>query len=132
MTCAFAVRGALKKIAGVESVEVSLNKGLAAVKLKPGNTVSAEQFWDAVKKNGFTPKETHVVVRGDVLSTGGKVQLKVTGTTRAYELIADAKSSKVLDEAKGLTGKTITVEGSLTPEKDIGASVPLRVVSMRP
>jgi copper chaperone CopZ len=48
MTCAFAVRGALKKFAGVESVEVSLNKGLAAVKLKPGNSVTPDQFWDAV------------------------------------------------------------------------------------
>ena len=36
MTCAHLVDVALKKVAGVESVEVSLNKGLATVKLKPG------------------------------------------------------------------------------------------------
>ena len=36
MTCAHVVDVALKKVAGVESVEVSLNKGLATVKLKPG------------------------------------------------------------------------------------------------
>ena len=34
MTCAHVVDVALKKVAGVESVEVSLNKGLATVKLK--------------------------------------------------------------------------------------------------
>ena len=36
MTCAHVVDVALRKVAGVESVEVSLNKGLATVKLKPG------------------------------------------------------------------------------------------------
>ncbi|MDQ6760621.1 MAG: heavy-metal-associated domain-containing protein, partial [Acidobacteriota bacterium] len=52
--CAYAVRVALKKFSGVESVDVSLNKGLATVKLKPGNSVEPQQFWDAVRKDGFT------------------------------------------------------------------------------
>lgn len=107
MTCAFAVRGALKKLAGVESVEVSLNKGLANVKLKPGNSATVEQFWDTVKKNGFTPKETHVVARGDL----SKSQLKVTGTDRTYDAVLD-------DKTLHPTGKTATIEGTLTPSKD--------------
>jgi copper chaperone CopZ len=45
---------ALKKVAGVESVEVSLNKGLATVKLKTGNTVSVPQLWELTHKNGNT------------------------------------------------------------------------------
>lgn len=36
MTCAYAVRVAMMKFPGVESADVSLNKGLATVKLKPG------------------------------------------------------------------------------------------------
>lgn len=118
MTCAFAVRGALKKFAGVESVEVSLNKGLAAVKLKPGNSVTPDQFWDAVKKNGFTAKETHVVVRGDLTSTGGKVQLKVSPANRSYDLIGDTKPLK---------DKVVSVEGTMTPGKDPATAVPIRV-----
>jgi copper chaperone CopZ len=43
-TRALAVDVALKKVAGVESVEVSLKKGLATVRLKPGNTVSVAQL----------------------------------------------------------------------------------------
>ena len=43
MTCAYAVRVALKKFSGVDSVEVSLNKGLATVKLKPGNSIRPSQ-----------------------------------------------------------------------------------------
>ncbi len=44
-------------------MEVSLNKGLASVKLKPGNTLTMQQFWQAVKRNGFTPKESSGVLQ---------------------------------------------------------------------
>jgi copper chaperone CopZ len=121
MTCAFAVRGALKKFPGVESVDVSLNKGLATVKLKPANAVTPEQFWEAVKNNGFTPKDTHVVVRGEVFSVGGKLQMKVNPTNRVYELTG----------VKPVEGKVVTAEGTMTPAKDLKASVPIRVQSAR-
>lgn len=116
MTCAFAVRGALKKFPGVESVDVSLNQGVARVKLSPGNAVYVEQFWDAVRKNGFTPRQTHVVVHGAVLVTRGKLLLKVTGTSRSYELVSDPKNPRLIDQLKEQT--TITLEGSMTPVKD--------------
>src|SRR6476619_4010361 len=100
MTCAFAVRGAIKKFQGVESVDVSLNKGLATVKLKAGNTITAEQFWEVIKKNGYAPKETRVVVRGEVLMASGKAQLKVTGTDRTYELASHQSAPKAFEDAK--------------------------------
>ena len=122
MTCAFAVRGALKKLPGVESVEVSLNKGVAAVKLKPGNTLKPEEFWEAVRRNGFTPKQTTVLVRGDV--QGGK--LRVTGTNQLFDLAP----SPQLDALKALAGKTIAVQGILMPGKNIMTPVPLQVTRL--
>src|SRR5258706_15529231 len=119
MTCAFAVRGALKKFQGVESVDVSLNKGLATVKLKPSNSVTPEQFWEVVRKNGYTPKETHVVLRGEVLVKPGKPLLKVAGADRTYELVAHPTSPQALDEVKGLAGRTLLIEGTFTPGKDV-------------
>ncbi len=123
MTCAYAVRGALKKFPGVESVDVSLNKGLATVKLKPGNTVRPQDFWEAVRKNGFTPKETRVLVRGEVTNASAP-QLKVTGTDQLLDLKGE---SKLIDQARSQTGKTVTIEGALTPGKDYKAQVPLEV-----
>ena len=132
MTCAFAVRGAIKKFSGVESVDVSLNKGLASVKLKPGNTVTAGQLWEAVRKNGFTPKETRVVVRGEVLPSAGKWQLKGAGLDRSYQLEADPAVPRSLDNAKELAGKTVSIEGTLTPAKDAAAPVPILVRKVTP
>src|ERR1035438_1543376 len=96
MTCAYAVRVALKKFGGVVAVDVSLNKGLATVKLKPGNTLRPQDFWETVRKNGFTPKETRVLVRGE-MTNAERPQLRVTGT----DLVLDLKAEpKLLDEAK--------------------------------
>ena len=55
MTCAHIVNVALKKLSGVESVEVSLNKALATIKLKPGNTISVPQLWRLLRDKGYTP-----------------------------------------------------------------------------
>src|SRR5882724_1533605 len=126
MTCAFAVRGALRKFPGVESVEVSLNKGLATVKLKPGNSVKPKELWEAVRKNGFTPKETNVVAVGEFVSAGK--QLKVNGTNEVFEVNGDAK---VLDEATRAIGKTATVEGILLPGKDVKVAVVLGLKTIR-
>jgi|ERR1035438_7597374 copper chaperone CopZ len=127
MTCAYAVRGALKKFPGVESVDVSLNKGLATVKLKPGNAVRPQDFWETVRKNGFTPKETRVLVRGEMTNVA-QPQLRVTGT----DLVLDLKAEpKLLDEAKRHVGNAMTLEGTLMPGKDPKSPVPLEVREIR-
>jgi copper chaperone CopZ len=128
MTCAYAVRGALKKVAGVESVEVSLNKGLAAVKLKTGNTVTPQELWEVVHKNGFTPKETRVVVRGAV-AISPQLQFKVSGSNQVFKLTGNAK---LVQEAARQNGNTVVAEGSLKPGKDLKAAVPLEVRSIAP
>jgi copper chaperone CopZ len=124
MTCAYAVRGALQNTTGVEKVDVSLNKGLATVTLKPGNTVRLQDVWETVRKNGFTPKETKVVVRGEVRG-GAKPELKVSGSNEVYVLLPDPKAPKSMDDVRRHMGKTATLEGTLQPAKGAKTAVPL-------
>src|SRR3954453_10976147 len=111
MTCAHVVDVALKKVPGVESVEVSLNKGLASVKLKPGNTVSVPQLWQLLHEKGYTPKETAVVVRGELENPTGGFRLKVSGTKDILTLAPDPKSPAAYAEAAKSFGRTVTVQG---------------------
>ncbi len=127
MTCAYAVRVALMKFPGVESADVSLNKGLATVKLKPGNTIRPSEFWEAIRKNGNTPKATRVIVRGEVEAAGA--QLKVRGSNEVFNLNA---APAVASQLKNAVGKGVTVEGTLTPGKDVKSAVPLEVQTVRP
>jgi hypothetical protein len=101
---------------GVESVEVSLGKGLAAIKLKPGNTLTPEQLWGTVRKNGFTPKEASVSVRGSV--EGGR--LKVTGTGTVLDLRPQAAQA----------GTVLIAQGTLSPPPDAKTPLVLHVRSI--
>src|SRR5271163_3103141 len=127
MTCAHVVDVALKKVAGVESVEVSLNKGLATVKLKPGNTVSVPQLWELIHKNGYTPKTTAVSVRGELAIINGQLQLKVSGTKDVLPLAADPRNPVAHREASAKLGQTVIIQGVMAPSKDFKAPVPLQV-----
>ena len=80
------MRVSFKAINGVDAVDVSLSKGLASVTMKPGNNVTLKQLNEAIAKNGFTMKQTGVVVRGEVVNDGGKFRLKVSGTTDVLNL----------------------------------------------
>ena len=127
MTCAYAVRVALMKFPGVESAEVSLNKGLATVKLKPGNTIRPSEFWGAIRKNGNTPKATHVTVRGEVQAGGA--QLKVSASNEVFPIKAPPALQQQLNAA---IGKSVTLDAMLTPGKDLKTQVPLEVQAIRP
>jgi cation transport ATPase len=131
MTCAHVVDVALKKVPGVESVEVSLNKGLATVKLRPGNMVAVPQLWQLLHQKGYTPKTTAVSVRGELANVQGQLQLKVSGTKDTLALVADPKNPAAYGEAPKKLGQTVTIRGVLVPGKDLKASVPLQVSQVK-
>jgi copper chaperone CopZ len=108
--CAHAVRVAEKSINGVDAVDVSLSKGLATVTLRPGNTVRMKQLLDAITKNGFTTKESKVVVAGIVVSEAGALRLKVSGSDESFLLSGEAAS---MENARNLAGKNVVVNGTV-------------------
>ena len=116
--CAHAVRVALKGVNGVGSVDVSLNKGLATVTLKPGNTVTIEQLQHAITKNGFTTKQSTVVVTGTLLLDDHKETLRVSGSNELFDLVPENQQANT-SNMKRLSGRAVTVEG-IIPETPKG------------
>jgi copper chaperone CopZ len=108
--CAHAVRVAVKSISGVESVDVSLNKGLANISLKPGNTVRVKQLLDAISKNGFTTKQSKLELIGIPILEAGGLRLKVSGTDESFNVTGDAA---VIERARGMVGKRVAVSGAI-------------------
>jgi len=131
MTCAHVVDVALKKVPGVASVEVSLNKGLATVKLKPGNAVAVPQLWQLLREKGYTPKSTAVSVRGELANVQERLQLTVSGTKDILALVADSKNTAAYSEAPKKLGQSVTVQGVMVPGKDLKAAVPLQVSQVK-
>ena len=116
--CAHAVRVSLKSVSGVDSVDVSLEKGLASVKMKPGNPATLKQLSEAITKNGFTMKQSAATIAGKVAITNGKTLLQVSGSNEMLELIPDPSAVSV---ASPLDGKSVLVEGTI-PEAGKGKS----------
>jgi hypothetical protein len=103
------VRVSLKSASGVDLVQVSLEKGLAVVKMKPGNTTQLKQLNEAITRNGFTMKDSTAIVVGTVASTNGKAALLVTGSNEALQLVP--QSGAAAPTVTSLVGKTVVVEG---------------------
>jgi hypothetical protein len=100
----------------VDSVDVSLAKGLASVKMKPGNMDTISQLQQAITKNGFTMKDSQAVVAGTLKVADGKAQLQVSRSNEILMLTPDAKAS---GDIGSLNGKTVVVAG-VVPESAKG------------
>ncbi|HEY6764027.1 MAG TPA: heavy-metal-associated domain-containing protein [Candidatus Sulfotelmatobacter sp.] len=104
------MRVSLKSVAGVDSVDVSLEKGLAVVKMKSGNTATLKQLNEAVAKNGFTMKDSTATIAGTVLITDGKATLRVSGSDELLQLVPQSAS---VPGAVSMVGRTVVVEGTI-------------------
>ena len=80
------MRVALKDIKGVETVNVSLEKGEAVATLAAGNSVRYEQLLRAIEKNGFVVKGSRLTVDGEIVANGSKAELQVSGSGDRFHL----------------------------------------------
>jgi copper chaperone CopZ len=110
------VRVSLKSVSGVDSVDVSLEKGLAVVKMKPGNTATLKQLHQAIAKNGFTMKDSTAAISGTIVATDGKPTLRISGSNDLLQLVPQSTSAP---NADSMVGKTVAVEGTI-PEAGKG------------
>jgi len=122
------VRVSLMSVNGVASVEVSLDKGLATVRLKPGNSVTLKQLQQAITKNGFTMKDSKIEAAGKLIHDGNVLKLQVSGSDEMLALVPESSASATPDStpvvvegtvpeaAKGRVPDAIRYR-SLTPEK---------------
>ena len=104
------MRVSLKSVSGVDAVDVSLEKGLATVRMKPGNTATFKQLQDAITKNGFTMKPSKLSVVGKIVMMNNQPQLQVSGSNDLVSLIPDTPQASNLNS---MANKEVLVEGTL-------------------
>ena len=63
---------AVKKLEGVETVEVSLERSSAVITLKADNTITLPQLRSLIRKTGYPTKDAQVSARGRITELGGK------------------------------------------------------------
>lgn len=110
------MRVALKSVNGVDTVDVSLNKGLATVTLKDGNTVTIKQLQAAITRNGYSTKQSVITAIGALSLKDDRWVLRVSGSNEEFTLTPDATAKPV---EKSLSGKVVIVTGTM-PELTSG------------
>src|SRR4026208_1274345 len=87
MSCAYCnttMSGALKKLEGVEKVQLVAESGLVIVELKADNKIALEQLRRIVRSNGYPTKEAEITARGRIQNSGGALALDLlNGSTLA-------------------------------------------------
>ncbi|MGH7477006.1 MAG: heavy-metal-associated domain-containing protein [Longimicrobiales bacterium] len=118
--CAHAVRVAVQKLPGVDTVAVSLNEGVASVRFAAEHRISIEQVREIIRSNGFTPKEAVVRIAGSVSERDGQAALRLPGRKEPYLLYRAAGAAPpVLPPL----GARVVIAGRV-PETPRGVSAP--------
>jgi copper chaperone CopZ len=94
------VRVAIRKLPGIESVDVSLERAAVDIRLRAGNTVSLSKLRQIIKDNGFTAREATVTVVGGLIERGGKPALNVTGPNVVMLIAPDPKQTAVYEQVQ--------------------------------
>ncbi len=95
------MRVALEKVDGIESVSVTLKRGVAHITLAKGNTVTMAQLRRIIKDAGYTSRDATVTVAGTVRAAGSSLTLAVAGTKEVFDLSA-GKGQSLADLERGV------------------------------
>lgn len=97
-SCARAVSAAVKKLDGVESVDVSLEKGSVDIKLKADNQVTLPQLRRTIRSNGNETRDATIAGRGRIVDRDGKPVLDLlNGATMEVESAPKGAPGAVVD-----------------------------------
>lgn len=106
---------AVKKLDGVETVDVSLNEGRVTVRFARGNGVTIHQLRRTIRNQGFSPREATLTLSAVIETRDGILIAVIPGSEAAYTLIAEDEVRARL--ARG-AGATFIVQGRLEADED--------------
>lgn len=106
MDCAYcngAMSAAIKKLEGVESIDLDAARGAAVIRLKAGNKITLQQLRRVIRSVGYDAKDADITARGRVAADGTTIDL-LNGATLQLAAPPDR------------TGAIVEVTGTATPK----------------
>jgi copper chaperone CopZ len=95
---------AVKKVNGVDTIEVSLEKASAVITLKEGNAVSLPELRRVIRNSGYPTRDAQVTARGRIVERSGtRVVDLLNGTTLAVANPSDVTVSDAVVEISGVS-----------------------------
>lgn len=107
--CAYGMQKSLRKLTGVQDVQVSLNDAMGTLTLDPDNDVTFEQIRDVVRNGGFKPMAATARIAGTLKRDGDRWTL-TTQDGRQYRLHIGSSASDRLQALSGARQVLATVQ----------------------
>jgi copper chaperone CopZ len=111
-SCSESLGKTFERLRGVKHVDVSMNDGTVTLELADQNRVTLEQVWDAIKRVGFTPGDTKVIVRG---------------TVRGDSLTISVIDKTIKIEGRPTDAENVELKGTITPPPDPRTATKIRI-----
>ncbi len=110
-SCAESLEPRLRRIRGVETVELDLERSLVRLTLEPGNRARIAPLRLRVTQDGTKILDMSVTVQGVVLEQNGEWLLSVSGPNEALALETSAAVQLDAGPTYRLAGEIVEVEG---------------------
>ena len=114
--CAYGLEKKLKKVEGVEKLEINVNRGAIKITVKEGKTLSIEEVEKAVKDGGFTPREISLTVTGRLTERDGRTMLTISGSEETFLVESNEQLRKIKEALKG-GEKAVRLTGKVSRER---------------
>lgn len=117
--CAYGLEKRLKKVEGVEKVEIKVGQATAELTVKKGKILSIEEVEKAVKDGGFTPRELSLTVTGRLAERDGRMVLALPESEEILLLEGNEQLQKVREALKD-ADKLVRLTGKATRKREEG------------
>jgi copper chaperone CopZ len=94
---------AVKKLDGVESVDVSIEKANADIRLKPGNAITLPQLRRTIRQAGYPTRDARIEARGTVVDWHGKPTLDLQNGSYLELSTKPAQSTTGVADVTGIS-----------------------------
>jgi len=105
MDCAYCngtMSNAIKKLEGVESVELIAEKGAAVIRLKADNKITLQQLRRVIKSVGYDAKAADITARGRISGTGAQAAVDLLNGSTLKLTAPPAQASDAVVEITGV------------------------------
>ena len=114
--CAYGLEKRIKKVEGVEKLEINVNNGTARITVKKDQTLSIEALEKAVKDGGFTPQGVSLTVMGRLTERDGRTVLTIPDSEQVFLVEQNEQLGKIKEALKGQE-KAVRLAGRLSQER---------------
>ena len=116
--CAYGIEKKLKRVEGVRSIDVEMERGIVIITAENDRSVNIGQVPEAVEDSGFSLKQMKVRVTGTARKNGGKFLLQYGGPDELLT-IGDMKTEQKKQFSEYVeTGKAVEAQGIVQEQSE--------------